>query len=337
MLQLVNATPFEATVVPLVDRDGVDVVFTVVKGTFTIGERVALADEQVPIAFSDAHHGDPKATSVRIPSDVSLHKPGTDVVLLGSAVAPNEKEAWQSTVSVSVGPVVASADIFADRRWNVGANGATMEWVAPFVRMPLVWERAYGGTEETAAGPRFEPRNPVGVGFRAARGGLPRHGDAVPNIERSDRRITSSSDAPPPAGFAPLGGHWQPRASYAGTYDDAWQQTRAPFLPADLDPRFFQIAPPELVTNGYLAGGEGVDLRGVTPQGALRFTLPIARPSATYKLEGRPIECAAILDTVILQPDEGRMSIVWRASFRADKKTLKIREVRVTVAEASVR
>ncbi len=54
--------------------------------------------------------------------------------------------------------------------------------------------------------------------------------------------IGSASDKPPPAGvgYVPA---WHPRATFAGTYDEAWRKKRAPYLPADFAPRFFQAAP----------------------------------------------------------------------------------------------
>ena len=38
--------------------------------------------------------------------------------------------------------------------------------------------------------------------------------------------------------------HWLPRRAWAGTYDDAWRISRAPYLPADFDARFFQLYSP---------------------------------------------------------------------------------------------
>src|SRR5687768_9530824 len=85
MLQIENATPFAAKLMPLSDREGVETLYAVVKGTFILGARPAVADAQVPVALVDEFHGEPATSSVRVPSDVSLEKPGTDVLLHGSA------------------------------------------------------------------------------------------------------------------------------------------------------------------------------------------------------------------------------------------------------------
>src|SRR5919108_183167 len=87
-------------------------------------------------------------------------------------------------------------------------------------RKPLVWERAFGGTDVTPKGPTAEPRNPVGAGFRAPDGQKPLAGMPLPNLEDPFAPISSWKDRPAPACFAPIAENWQPRLSYAGTYDD---------------------------------------------------------------------------------------------------------------------
>jgi hypothetical protein len=331
VLQLKNATPFAALVMPLPDADGVDTLFTVVKATFTIGEQLTPADEQVPVTLASEHHGDPAASSLRAASDVSLTKPGTDVLLVGSAWAPNGRPTWQMDVSLRVGALAKTVRVCGDRVWDSGSGGATVAWVEPFVRMPLVWERAFGGTDHTDKGPVADRRNPVGAGFRVDGGAKPLAGLPLPNVEDPLAPLTSWKDRPTPAGFAPIAPHWEPRVSYAGTYDDAWQANRAPFLPRDFNPRFFHVAPPGLTAPTYLVGGEPVDVRGATQSGALRFALPAVRMRATYHVDSATEVRWANLDTVTIEPDEQRVVLVWRASLTCDKKLLRVRKI---VAEA---
>jgi hypothetical protein len=334
VLQIKNATPFKAMLMLLPDATGVDTLFTVVKATFRIGETFGLADEQVPVTMADKYYGEPGTSSIRVPSDVCLEKPGTDVLLVGSAWSPDAKPAWQMDVSVAVGSVAKTVRVSGDRVWDSHAGGATVSWVAPFTRVPLAWERAYGGTDETEKGPVADRRNPVGTGFRAPKSSRPLVGLPVPNIEDPSAPISSPSQSPPPAGFAPVAPHWLPRASYAGTYDDVWTKTRAPYLPHDFDSRFFHVAPVGLAAP-RLHGGEPVDLRGVTPNGRLQFVLPTIRVRADYRFD-RGVETRfADLETVILEPDDSRLVMVWRASLACDKKGLKVREVETTFAPAA--
>jgi hypothetical protein len=120
---------------------------------------------------------------------------------------------------------------------------------------------------------------------------------------------------------------------YAGTYDDEWQQSRAPYLPRDFDARFFQLAPPGLVMEGkYLQGGEYVDVRGATAEGILQFRLPRVHVAIAYRMRGSSQPRPANLDTVILLPDAQRFILVWRAAFQCDKQLLQIDEVTADIA-----
>lgn len=334
MLQLRNATPFKANLFLLADAQGVETLFAVVKGTFAITPSLALADEQIPITLADEHFGDPLVTSIRRPSDVALAKPGTDVLLVGSAWSL-DGPCWQMNVSLSVGPLTKTVRVFGDRVWRETAGGASIQWVAPFERMPLIWERAYGGRAETEQGPASEQRNPVGTGLHLAGQERALDGTSLPNVEDPAFLIGSPKDRPAPAGFAPVAPHWEPRKSYAGTYDAAWQKNRAPYYPTDLDARFFQVAPPGLVSARVLRGGEMVEVRGATPAGELRFALPPISLSAAYGLDHGTEMRAADLDTVVIEPDSNRVVMTWRAAFACDKKSLKIRHVSIAAARQS--
>lgn len=336
MLQLRNTTPFAATLMLLPDPEGIDTIYVVVKGTFALGRgpvaTLAVAEEQVPITLADEFHGDPGASSIKRPSDISLDKPGTDIVLLGSAWTPGGRPASYVDVWVAAGSVGKLVRVLGDRVWEGSAAGPVMTPPQPFQRLPLVWERAFGGVDVTEQGPVADGRNPAGVGFHTAKTTRVPEGTPVPNVEDPHAPITDWNQAPAPAGVAPVAAHWESRRRWAGTYDAAWQQRRAPYLPQDFDPRFFQLAAPGLSTPGHLQGGEGVDLRGVTPDGLLQFQLPAMRVDVSYRREHRTDDRAATLDTVILEPDEGRVELVWRASLRVDKDALKVREIRASLA-----
>jgi hypothetical protein len=337
VLQLSNTTPFDATFVVLPDVDGVTSIFTMVKGTFTVDSALRVADEQVPISMADVHYDDPGKTSVRQPSDVCLGKSSTDVLLVGSAWAPGGQPAWQSDVSLGVNGVTKSARVFGDRVWDGRSGVASAAWIAPFTRMPLTWERAFGGTVGTDKGPRAELRNPVGVGFTVSGASDEIVGRPLPNVEDPTVPLSSPRQSVTPSGFAPIPAHWEPRRSYAGTYDDAWQRSRAPYLPSDFDRRFFQQAPQGLVMPGFLQGGELVELRGLTPSGFLRFALPMCRVSVTHRLDSAKHTLPARLETVLLEPDQTRVVMLWRSSFRCDKKALRVREVEAVLITTDAR
>jgi hypothetical protein len=334
MLQLNNGTPFPSTIYLIPDAEGIDSLFTVVKGTLALGERLSIAEQQVPVALADAYLGEPGKSSIKLPSDVSLIKPGTDVLLLGSAYAPGA-HATEMDVSLVMGPLRKTVRVFGDRVWERSGPGHAISRAAPFDKMPLVWERAFGGTDRADGESLAEPRNPVGTGYRVRKSEQELEGTSLPNLEDPEHLIGSWKDAPPPVCYAPICGHWEPRKGYAGTYDAEWQKQRAPFLPEDFDPRFCQLAPPGLVAPGYLAAGTAVEVRGATPSGLLRFQLPPVRVEVTYVLDGSPQVRPANLDTVIIEANDNRLVLVWRAAFRCDKKALRVNEVRPAVLKAA--
>jgi len=330
MLYLKNRTTFSAMLLPAPDPDGIDSVYTVVKGTFTLGKRIAPAEAQVPVVLADTYAGEPGKSSLKAASDLGLVKPGTDVLLMGTAHAPGGRRVDQMDVSLRVGPVRKTVRIFGDRVWRAGVLASSPSPPEPFVNMSLVWERAFGGTDQSEGpSPQLEgeDRNPAGSGFRSGKGEKPIEGLRLPNLEDPRRLISSWRDRPAPVAFAPLCPHWEPRRTYAGTYDQQWMERRMPYLPKDFDNRFFQLAPPDLVAPGYLEGGEPVEIHGATPEGLSHFNLPRYRVQVVYRLDNVRRMRPAHLDAVLIEPDEKRLVLVWRASFSCDKKLLRVREV----------
>jgi hypothetical protein len=333
MLQLANKTGLVATIFAAPNPDGVDSLYTIIKGTYALNRLdasgfPAVAEEQVPPVLADEYHGDPIKSSVRVASDLSLVKPATDVLLIGTAYAPNGRATTWMDVSLTAGPLRKFVRVFGDRFWRSGDPTRPQ----PFERMPLVWERAFGGIDTAKDKVGGEPRNPVGAGFRAPDGEKPLEDLPLPNLEDPRLPISSWKDRPAPAAFAPLAAHWEPRKSFAGTYDEAWQKNRAPYLPKDFDPRFFQIAPEGMIAAGYLRGGEIIDLNGVTPTGRLAFRLPAVRWKVAYSLDGSTEFPPLNLDTVLIEPDMARVILVWRTVLACDKKLLKVREITAQAA-----
>lgn len=326
MLQLLNHTGLAAAVLATPDARGIETLSTLVKGTFDLrrldGSGVpAPAADQVPVALADEHHGDPDASSIRVPADFSLGKPGTDVLLAGSARAPHGRSVPWMDVSLAAGPVRKTVRVFGDRFWD----GRAATPPRPFERMPLTWELAFGGAD----GEEVEERNPVGRGFVAPGAGAPPEGFALPNLEDPHHPLASWEHAPPPAAFGPVAPHWLPRRAWAGTYDDAWRISRAPYLPEDFDTRFFQLAPDGLAAPGHLRGGEPVEVSGATPEGPLRFLLPTLDVRVEHRLDGATETAPASLETVLVEPDESRVVLVWRAALPCDGKLLRVREITV--------
>jgi hypothetical protein len=100
-------------------------------------------------------------------------------------------------------------------------------------------------------------------------------------------------------------------------------------LPVDFDPRFFNMAAPELVADRFLEGNEPLECSGVSRTGPFRIRLAGFRPSISVTIDGAAERPKPDLETVLVEPDEARLCLTWRASVGCDKKALKIKQVEI--------
>jgi hypothetical protein len=335
MLEIVNRTRYTAAAIPYTNAAGIDHVAVIVKGTFTLvgcagrgsreGQEPPLADEMAPVEMADIRTGEDPQASLRYEADTGWPKVATDVVLVGAAVAPRRERAVD--VTLRIGPLTKTVRVFGDRCWARGAVGWRISDPVPFERMALVWERAFGGEDKTHKDQRrhgFEARNPVGTGLALWENPQRLAGLRLPNLERPAALIKAWTDRPEPVAFAPIHRHWLPRRSFAGTYDDAWTEDRAPLLPVDFDDRFFSAVSPDLVASPYLQGGEPVQVSGVHEAGLFAFLLPRRKVVIAALIKGQRIEVAPRIDTVWIGTEEQRLIIIWRAGFPCPRSLLKV-------------
>ncbi len=326
-----NRTPFAAERGWVRDGDGAEVWLVAVKCTFDISAdgSTDVSAEQPPVLRVPEYYGEPVTSSLKYEADLVLTKATTDVIVVGHAYAPGGRPVTDMEVAFRVGPIQKVLRVVGDRAWDATGMSAPR----PFVQMPIVYERAFGGVDRKSAHPEcdWEWRNPVGTGFAASRDNAT--GAALPNIEYPDDPLKSWTDRPRPAGFGAIGGHWQPRAGFAGTYGDEWKKNRDPLLPDDFDTRFFQCAPEDQQAPAFLRGGEPVVLYRLTPREELRFSLPkVFLGFETQFLDGtREVHKERRLHTVILEPDFPRVSLVWHTALGCHFKVYKLERTVVTL------
>jgi hypothetical protein len=327
-----NKTPFVFENLFLVDEDFRPLLVSVVKATLTIVPNgvCVCAEQQVPLNQGGELWGEePEKSSCRYEPEVAFFKPATDIVLNGHAYA-NRRDTKEMVVGLRVGRLTKDALVVGDRLWLKVMGTVSMSNAMPFEKIPLRYELAFGGWDRDHPDPRkhaYESRNPVGSGFRAAGGFV--DGIRLPNIEDPRARIKSLGDRPAPVGFGFISPNWQPRAALAGTYDEAWQKSRAPLLPKDFDRRHLSAASTGLVAPGYLRGDEQIATLGVTPEGRMGFQLPgLPPPVVQATLTHGPAQPVSMqLDTVIIEPDERRVMLFWRGNLPLRMGPHDVREV----------
>lgn len=332
-----NETPFAFAPLFVADEENRPLLVLVAKATYDIraGEPVVLADEQVPIQLDGEHWGEPEESSYKYEPETAWEKPGTDLVLIAHAWAPRAN-VTALDVGFAVGPCRSVARVFGDRVWIRSAGRVRPSQARPFDRLPLVYERAFGGWDRSNPDVdrhSFDDRNPVGMGFRHKEGRF-EEGCLLPNIEDAQNPIQSPRDRPAPVGFGFTCPHWQPRAASAGTYDEAWSRDRQPLLPHDFDRRFFNAASPGLLVPGRLQGNEPVRGLNISKEGKLGFALPgQVPPECQVSLRNGGVTRKTELDTVIVNTDDSKLFLIWRAAVSIDDGPHVVEAIDVTVGE----
>src|SRR5271166_6340069 len=121
-MELINATGMQAGYTMGLQPDGRELLVVVVKGTFTIPkdpkQEPELAEEQVPLVAADVFTGEPGFSAPLYESDYPPHKPRCDVLLNGSAYAPDGKPATRVVVGLRIGTMAKSFEVVGKRVWR---------------------------------------------------------------------------------------------------------------------------------------------------------------------------------------------------------------------------
>ena len=324
MWVLSNSTPFSAERALVSDSHGSDVWVVAVKATWSIhADGLTIAEDQEDVLLAPVFRGDALQTSLLYESDLDYAKPQTDVYLHGHAYAPAGRPATQVDVAMRVGPISKQVRVFGNRFWKQQLYGLAPTPPEPFIKMPLCYENAFGGTDISPDDPQvfqWNPGNPIGRGVVFAASRLLDR--PLPNVEDPQQVIKSCSDRPNPIGLGPIARHWEPRVRFAGTYDENWESNRQPLLPSDFDERFFQCAP--IDQQAELRGGELVELKNLSPDGELTFELPRCSFGFDTLLDGEKIHHRAKLHTVVIEPDVPRLMMVWHTALPCQSKKYKL-------------
>jgi hypothetical protein len=315
MWAVTNRTPYAADRNWTRDKAGVHFWIVAVKATYAIGDdgALALADEQLPPVLGPVHHGEPGLSSLKYDSDLLAIKPGTDVIVNGSAHAPGGKPAPAVDVTLKVDKIQKTIRVSGLRVYAVTLGMLRATSPQPFTSRPILYEWAYGGFDTSDPDPsrhRMEARNPIGKGFATRDAHL--DGQPAPSIEYPSGDPAKKG----PAGFGAIDRAWSPRREFAGTYDEKWAETKKPLLPDDYDERFALCAPLDQRPAEPLRGGEAVELVNLTPEGVLRFQLPKHYFTFTTRFGSRREEHRAKLVSVVIEPDDRRLMMAWQTALK---------------------
>lgn len=340
-MELVNATRMVAGYNMGLEPSGRELLVVVIKGTFRLPEpgdppgHFALHETQLPLVMADTFTGAPGYSAPIYEVDFAPRKPRCDILLLGSAHAPHGRPTTRVEVGVCVGGWRKTMAVVGPRHWECGLGSVVASPPGVFVQQPISYDVAFGGTdllhEDAAQHAAFMP-NPAGRGFHRHLRPAWVEGRPLPATEQIDAAVRDPGGSYRPMAFGPVGRGWVPRSGFAGTYDDEWLEKHFPFLPPDFDEQYFQAASmdQQVPLESFKAGPVDVLMANLTPEGLSRFTIPhLVAPVHVFPKRGEREDYTATLDTVVIEPDEGRFSLTWRVARPLKKNMFEVAQVLV--------
>ncbi|MFO0760468.1 MAG: DUF2169 domain-containing protein [Byssovorax sp.] len=278
-----------------------------VKVTFGLAPGGIMAPvDPIEIRRVELHHGDNPTRSIRAPSELWPFLPGAEVLFTGHAHCPEGQEEQVLPVRLSLlrnRKIVLDKTllVFGDR--TPPARGEAPPEPQPFQRMPLVYERAYGGIGS--------PDNPHGVGY----GSKP--GKKMPNIVHPTKGPEQMAGLGPISCFVParkrlLHGH--PRKLLEG---------RIAELPDEVDPTYFHAAPedqrlPRIFGDELIALEH---LNAALPR--LETRLPqVSAAARIYTPDGVELALGLDADMLLIDGDREVCSLVFRGNLPVHDESL---------------
>jgi uncharacterized protein YjbI with pentapeptide repeats len=285
------------------DGRGTPHLSVIVKATFTLGEgELALLAPPLALTGDERRPGE-AAGSLHAASDFAPCKLRADVVVVGR-VHPRHPGATTQVVGLAL---ARGQEILLSKRLVAVGDRPRLD-AAPLrlSEQALGWERSWGGASSA--------ENPVGTGLA--------EGSRPPSLLDPDRPRH-------PAGLGPIAPGWSGRAAFLPEAHASALRTAPPTLPADLDLRFFQIAPPDQQLP-HLLGGEQILLIGLHPRGtrtlwrlpALHAFAHLAGPfgGRSSPRGHRPRAVPLAGDTLWIDAERGLACVTYRGSVEVGKR-----------------
>lgn len=210
MQNIINNTPFAAGKTLTKDaRTGDDIYIIAVKATFDIETNglLSVSKEQADVLKSPVYFGDECASSVEYPPDLSIQKERVDLIINASAHTPDHEPVCELTATVLLNDWGKELKVTGDRYWKNDFGRMGRSTPESFVKIPIVYENAFGGVDRSDDKIPVTERitfgeNPVGTGFAVKSKylegmRLPRLNPQVIKPKRTRRKIN-------PSGLEPL-------------------------------------------------------------------------------------------------------------------------------------
>lgn len=338
--------PGTTLVLPGQTPDGQYILSVLLKRTYRFShqKKCERLEKDRKIISGDQHYVDPMNSSVRFESDFVPYKLATDVVLNGSAYAPNGQFVHNLVATLMVGGYRKDLYIIGDRvaQYRPQADPLFTE-PQPFDAMEIRYERAFGGVDiySDRKVHCIYGRNHLGRGFAIQNSKEVVDNLALPNIEDIADRLTPErmcvghfmhwEQLPMPQGFGWFAKYWRPRSLLAGVMpadkkvEIELRQAYSQLIPSEQRKMYEQTQLPDMNFNffngaslglalPFLQGNEIVRTQHLTPEGVLIFQLPGDNPKIGLDVGNGIQEPEIFLQTVMIHMDEREVDLVWRGA-----------------------
>lgn len=323
-MQIMNGTRLCINATQSTDKHQKTHMLVVAKATYSFSEQnnqtLELASSQEDIYDSDIFEGEPGLSSPYFESDWAYYKPYCDVIVKGSAHAPEGHQVTNMGVAIRINECFKKIKIIGNRYWEKKIQGLRLSAAEPFTKMPITYSRSYGGTWHSDEDSKFNAcfaDNPIGRGFAHQRHKSYLVNKLSFNIAPVNYTGSRRHHSAAPISFGPIGRGWPSRAKYAGTYDEHWKQHVFPLWPADFDERFFQTVPTDQQI-AYPKGGDKIELWNMHPQRRhMIFYFPnnLDLPLAVITQDRKATAIKTVVDTIAIDTDRQIIMLVWRGRF----------------------
>jgi hypothetical protein len=305
----------------------------IAKATFRVADGRAHIDDESPYPVLER---DAEVALGVLPQDVgNSFGPGFEVMVLGAAYAPTRTPIAEHLVRLTLGSETHCIRVVGDREWVNTGDTWHIPSPRPFVRMPLTWERAFGGTvdvwiDEHSVVPARDWRNPYGRGYHpekmvsgvieqwGAPPTFPRWEDrpALPNLERIDAPVCTRDDEPEPICWAPMPKDCGLRLTSFAAAQGFRIGEPLPDRKMKADPaEMWWRSHPSLRYSGSPCGHR-VRLEGCRPNGsAWEFVVPPLELGFDFAIGAQGGSRALEPKRLVLLPEEERFYLVYSKRF----------------------
>jgi hypothetical protein len=344
MLQgVVNETPYPHLAFDKMGKMRLFYDVIICKATFNIAQgKLKPLSEQLWFNMADRFWDETSAeiSSLSVAGDILLYKPGTDVIVTGSAKPHDLKprKEWNAGIRVTRGEqklLEHGMRLLGPRAWfHSAVGGWKLSDSVATDAVALRHELSYGGNypndasklqgDKTIATDELTvyEANPSGCGHWNAKQLNKTIMYPGPQIELLNQPAGDLMEPYPLASPSPVARFWESRAQYAGTHDEAWEiqaeRSAFPDFPVDFDYRYYQCAHPNLIHPEHLHGDEKIYLIGLLagPAQTVACELPGITIQAELVATNGATEVKNMsLDTIHADLDANTISLTWRLAL----------------------